>query len=378
MRELAVVINSTCPLECAHCCTNSGPNRKDRLRLSQFERVFGSLAVSGQFKSVVFTGGEPTLLGKDLCSAIAMCKKGGWTTRLVTSASWATTPKRAKDLLDQLSNAGLDEISFSWDDAHEDFVPIDRLKRAWIAAKSYTFSVVTIANTHGPKSKWTPVTIQAALGERIPILRGDAEGFKQFATSQHATRYGIVNQHLQRIGRGAKGVPREAVGRRDARDPMDLTCPSSIENPALSAKGHLVACGGMELDGNPFLDFGDVTARDAAIVYSEAHKNIVAQAIRYLGPGAVMTFVAHEEGEDVGGNDFISICEICQDLTSKPKWIALLRKHQHKLIPHIIAAAKRKNDHATVDALMSLPSATLPLVDAFRPIPKAEASPLFG
>jgi hypothetical protein len=65
-------------------------------------------------------------------------------TRLVTNAHWAATPKRARERLQVLIDAGLDEINYSTGDEHVRFVPLERVLHAAVAAVGADIPVVVM------------------------------------------------------------------------------------------------------------------------------------------------------------------------------------------------------------------------------------------
>lgn len=92
-------------------------------------------AAQCDYQVVVFTGGEPTLAGKDLFTAIARASSLGLSTRVVSNAHWAATDALASRMVNALLGAGLCEINFSTGDQHARFVSVDNIVRAARAAR---------------------------------------------------------------------------------------------------------------------------------------------------------------------------------------------------------------------------------------------------
>lgn len=76
---------------------------------------------------VVFTGGECTLLKKDLLEAIRYCSKKKKITRIVTNGHWGKLRESARTMLNSLTEAGLNEINLSTGKDHLKYVPLSNI-----------------------------------------------------------------------------------------------------------------------------------------------------------------------------------------------------------------------------------------------------------
>ncbi|MFE4822249.1 radical SAM protein [Streptomyces sp. NPDC056704] len=159
--SFAIHVTYTCPLSCAHCCFSSSPKNRDRLHFEHIRETIQE--IPRDTRLVAFTGGEPFLLGKQLDELVKLATSLGFTTRVVTSAYWAKSPRSALDRLLQISQAGLSEISISWDDFHEEFVPFSCIKSAYAAAKELGLTAA-INTVQAANSRWTAKRIAEELG----------------------------------------------------------------------------------------------------------------------------------------------------------------------------------------------------------------------
>ena len=135
-QSFAIHVTYTCPLACAHCCFSSSPRNKERLDPSLVLDSIHHLDPT-TIKLVAFTGGEPFLLGTDLVRYIREASSRRFTTRVVTSAYFGTTPERAEAKIREVVDAGLNELSISWDEFHEEFVRIEWVKNVVAQAKMH-------------------------------------------------------------------------------------------------------------------------------------------------------------------------------------------------------------------------------------------------
>src|SRR5512140_1959645 len=119
-----------CPIQCRYCGAECGPKQTDRLSLADMLGLIDTVHSFGRLELVVFTGGEPFLMRDDLLEAVEHSARKGLATRIVTNAFWATSPRRALELMTMFQGAGLTEINLSCDDYHQAFIPLERIKFA--------------------------------------------------------------------------------------------------------------------------------------------------------------------------------------------------------------------------------------------------------
>lgn len=256
--QLTVLTTSRCTARCGHCSVRSGPERRDRLSTEQITSVIADLHRSTPLRLIIFAGGEPTLLAEDLLDSIAFAEDLGIRTRLITNASWAGKDSQARMRLRSLREAGLRELNISADDYHLPYIPFERVKTAWNASKGLGFEAVLIANCSGTGSIVTPEFIMQSIGERLPLIFED-DGYVAPLPSPatDGTVYAISNARIQLLGRAHEEVRSSDVVYPVSDGVLEGGCPWALRSPALSPQGHLVACCGMEAEGNEVLDLGD-------------------------------------------------------------------------------------------------------------------------
>jgi hypothetical protein len=312
---------------------NSSSKRRERVdhslmlqTITNFKKLYG-------IKVVVFAGGEPTLLKGSLLSAISLCRQLNIVSRLVTNVSWATTEPKATAGFQALYEAGLNEVNISCDDYHDPFIPFERIKIAWKAARKFPFRAIIIANASHKGSKLTPEYIQSQIGEELP-MRFDEDGREGLGTTSDTrtgTLIGMSNASLQRLGRAQDNFHHDEVDTRYSDLVMNQPCPNAIKQPALTPEGSLVACCGFELTGNPVLDFGSLKANDLKQVINSANDNIIASIISRLGPGFLVKFANKISPGIIPDKEYVGICEACQDVVQNDEVLNLLFQHRGRL-----------------------------------------------
>lgn len=119
---LTILATYRCTAACRHCCFDSSPRLRRRLKLEEILGFINEGARSPALQLVAFSGGECFLLGADLERAITFATSLGLRTRCVTNGYWAKTPEAARARLRPLHRAGLREINVSTGDFHQQFV----------------------------------------------------------------------------------------------------------------------------------------------------------------------------------------------------------------------------------------------------------------
>jgi len=335
--QLTILSTSRCTARCAHCSMNSAPGRRERLRLEQITTAISELHHLNGLRVVIFAGGEPTLMGEDLLDAIAHAASLGIMTRIVTNAYWAVSPRRAREKLVELREAGLAELNLSADDYHLPYIPFERVETAWHASKGLGFQAVVIANSSGPKSVVNPRFIMDRLGEEL-TMRFDDDGFPQplGGPGPDGTVYAIFNPTVQRLGRSNLELGEDEFAYPADQESLDGACPWAVRSAALSPKNHLVACCGIEAEHNEVLDFGDATREPLGELVARADDDLVVNAIALRGPLFLKRFVERYAPEVEFRERYASICEICEHVVRRPEVLAVLRRHTAELAHEVM------------------------------------------
>ena len=287
----------------------SGPQRKERLSLDEIKYCIDYFHENSQTEIVVFTGGESTLLANDLFEAISYCAERGLATRLVTNAIWATNECATEQMIEELVDAGLTEINYSTDDFHCVWIPIDNIKRAWMASKGKGFETVLIANCSGPHSNEDAI-------KTLPPPAPDG------------TRYLISRSAISKIGNGARLRDRYFMPYKDL-DHKQLYggCPGLMDPPTLNADGTLGVCCGINTEYNRILTFGKFEDVVSNNFKTSEFNTLLLEAIRILGP-SYLFHLASESATAITDIEARTACEVCERLTGSEKLLTSLANKQ--------------------------------------------------
>lgn len=299
--SLALHVTYTCPLTCKHCCFKSSPSNKDRLDYDLLAETIEALDAS-RYRLVAFTGGEPMLLGNKLVDLVSLASHRGFKTRVVSSVHFAVRDNIAHARLSALKNAGLDELSISWDDYHEEFVSFENVRRAVRIGLGLGIGVA-ISATEDQTSRWNSARIRSQLG---PL----ADGLLT-----------VCDSPLNKTGRAETDLqekPRLATSHLGP-------CPYVLTGPTLSAKGKLLACCGVVPEVPSLVIDPDFAPSHLDGAMQKAQQSVLLNWLYVHGPFHLMKTIAAENGLtepdslEVAGN-----CEACQKVLTDPTYTRFL------------------------------------------------------
>jgi MoaA/NifB/PqqE/SkfB family radical SAM enzyme len=128
-----ILLTYRCNAACAHCYENSGPRKRAVMPvelLRDLLREFKKLGFSG--RELHFAGGEPFFDYKHLIACFEVAKQEGMLPlgKLETNGFWCKSDAVARERLGAIGAFGIDMLLISCDPFHQEFVPIDCVKRA--------------------------------------------------------------------------------------------------------------------------------------------------------------------------------------------------------------------------------------------------------
>lgn len=293
--SFAIHLTYTCPLTCKHCCFSSSPTVKDRLSPEQIFGLIDSLE-GKNIDLLAFTGGEPFLFGTKLVDFVKRGKSVAKAVRIVTSAYWANSDEATAKRLLPLVAAGLDELSISWDDYHEEFVDFENVRRAFSFAKSHGI-LAAISLVQSPVSHWSAERVRNNLGEIVEA--GDV----------------VVEAQLNYTGRAEKELAGSGVWEGQHLGP----CPYVMTGPTASAKGKLLACCGVIPETDDLVLSDDLAPDSVWKAIELGSQSALMSWIHLRGPYSIMEHISKKHNipipapDEIGGN-----CEACKLLFKTP------------------------------------------------------------
>ena len=315
---LSLMVTYQCNIECRHCGPSCGPRETDWMSLDEMRDLIIQAGELGA-RNVVFTGGEPTLLGDDLITLLKFIRTETpiGSTRLVTNGKWAVTAGLARKRLAAWRAAGLDEINISCGEFHQEHVPLGNVVNAYRAARELDYSTVLLAGEFlAPgRGSFPPERFQAAIGE--PLLP------PELASPYVSRTCGMSRGAALSYGRGARLLPEEDLHHRDAAEIPGL-CSDVLEAITLHPDGNTTACCGVMVRDESLLNIGNWRGQRLRPMLEAAQQDLILNWIRYLGLKDMQAWLKEKDPGLILPRTYVSICDLCAGLIRRQRSRELL------------------------------------------------------
>jgi len=188
------MITERCDISCAHCYFSCHPSSGADMTRQEAEDYINEAAAIPSMRWVSFTGGEPFLLLELLKALVPYVAERGMKSECVTNCSWATSPERIRDELEELAGLGLDALNISVDDFHQAHVPFERVRNCYEAARGLGLKTVIMCTT-SKSSRLRLEEISRLLGGGVYILgRRRPESFSAIGVESAFTPIGRATE----------------------------------------------------------------------------------------------------------------------------------------------------------------------------------------
>jgi len=308
--ELAIHLTYRCPLSCAHCCFSSDMSQHGHLdREIAIGAVEAAAAVEGM-ERINFVGGDPFLQTDLMADVLGRAKNLGLDGSATTSAYWATSERKALQVLAPLVQAGLSRLIISYDDMHARFLKIKHVVNAYRSARQLGIDVC-VAVVLQPGSKIDAGHVYDALG----VAPHDDPGLTIYETAISST------------GRAREGVEEdELFARRQAPQVYRGPCSSVLRDFSVTPEGQVLPCCGV-LPFRQEMVVGDLNREPLRAAIDRAYNDAAMKWIALEGPVALLCEITAESDTPFAEDDFDGVCHACDVLYSSPELLQRLRDY---------------------------------------------------
>lgn len=322
---LGIIVTYLCNIRCRHCCFGCGPLKEEAdaflasvgdprnggddgyaLSPEEVESYIEEAARWSPFREAVFSGGEPTLFPKTLQAGIRAATLQGMRTRIVTNATWAKSAGAGIRLLAALCEEGLQEITISFTDFHNEFVSFDTVFSACRISRVLGLRMA-ISITTNDDSRVTAATVRQELASR-----GEDPGPITF----------FENDAID-TGRGKNlALPSSAA----SRGLSEGGCHAAGTQPVITPDRKVFACCGPPHRELELLKMGDLKRDSLTEILDRMRCNPLIRALHDDGPRSLL---AQVDPNAVGGRQHI--CQYCKVLLTdhRESVLAYLEEHAH-------------------------------------------------
>jgi MoaA/NifB/PqqE/SkfB family radical SAM enzyme len=289
--HIAISLTNRCPLRCAHCVTDSGPDKDKHQDLlsHHLDHLIDSLpGMHGRIHCISLTGGESGLLPHVTARIVAAAHHEDIAVGIISSAFWAKTLTKAEEFLEKAGS--FDAMTISTDVYHLEFVPLSYIRNAFDAATRKGIPTYVRVTT-----QQTPTLVEANLMEEV---RRD---------------YGkwFHHQHLIPWGRAADLAIDWAIDPLVKNVPT-VPCPSS--GPHIMENGDVIPCCNAltALPANHPLKLGNIGSDSLTEIWKRAEQNALLTYLRLFGTFSLVEAL-QQNGFHITNSD-VAPCHVCASI----------------------------------------------------------------
>ena len=311
---LTLELTDRCNIRCRHCIASHEPGHGDSMDFTLIDEAV-SAASELNIPMVSASGGETFLVPNHLRYFLECTQDKQVLNHVVTNAFWAVDSNIAGNIMEDLYQHGLNGISVSYDQFHQEFITTATVRNAINAALDNNIEVdVKVVATKDKKT--------------LDILR-------------EVSTWGVpvsVNPMFF-VGRAKKLEKRQIYYTdplSETREIYGIEGCQSANKPFIQTNGNVImCCGGLPdadllsiYSGFPAI-LGNAKA-DSVRTCLERLDNKIIRLIERLGPIELMRYITKDTSGAVDPSitnvNFESMCEYCVYLLSKPQFHNILNE----------------------------------------------------
>lgn len=313
LRELVFSVTNRCTARCRDCPVVHEGRPPLSLSADDMIRIMGDILPFGFLRLVVFTGGEPFLIGDDLKIAVEYAAHHGILTRIVTNAYWATTKEKAIEILQDLKQAGLTELNISCDDFHQEFVPLENIRNANDAALAIGLPLL-FAYRKNPGGVIDRDYLSKYLGVEL----------KKFVHGEDNPNNNVILDGVN--------IPIKSGRAQDCSGCADNSwmgpCESVLTRVVIAPDKRVQICCGIASSSIEELYIGTLYEDGNLIeILQNGNADLITNWLALEGPSSIQDFVRSKDREIDLPDTYVNRCHACNELFSRQDVREILARH---------------------------------------------------
>lgn len=301
-RSLVISLSNRCTAACDGCAFGCHPWVELEMpvedALSTIDKVKQELP---SIALVVVTGGEPLLQKESLLKVIRHARSQGFSTRVVSNAYWATTCQATESTIEELMEAGLDEINFSTGDEHAKFVPLDNVLLATEVALNKGMVVALMVEVR-KNARITPELVKSRLSKSAAYMKNKSKLYISPSPWMSVENVDILP--------GAELAPSEILLNNNSMN-RHSGCQSVLSDVLVQPTGDTYSCCGLTVLKIPEMLIGNIKNIDLGESMSEEIRDLLKLWIAIDGPEYIMAWAASKDNSITWENRYAHACEVC-------------------------------------------------------------------
>lgn len=322
--SLTILTTFQCTAACKNCCFSCNQKVSKKLNIKEIKRIIDkSFSDFPSIKMIIFTGGEPFLLKEDLMQAVKYVSSLKRMARIVTNCFWASSYKKAYEILLRLKEYGLTEINYSTGDEHQEWVPYDNIVNAIKASVDLNF--ITAVNI---ESHYSKLFTQSQMENDLRLLGYIGNPLLKISNGLWMP----ITEESKKIYanyRKKETIPSLSIGK---------PCETIYLNLSINPDTQCYSCCGFNCRNIKFLQIGSILEDDFKSKYLSQYDDFMKIWLFLEGPEEIAKFINKHQSEFPINKDNIHPCELCENILLNH--LDIIKKHYREIFPRIILKYK--------------------------------------
>ena len=293
---LSIITTNQCTASCRHCCFGCSPKNSETMPIDRLIGYLDQAKELGSIKVVVFTGGEPFLLGRNLDIAIKHANDQGFLTRFVSNGYWATTRDTAEKRVADLVRNGLTEANFSTGHFHSQHINPQFVRNGAMACAEAGLTTLIVVET----------------------FREDKFDFERFLQEDKKFYEYVETQKIIVNSSAWMAFQDDEIPTYSDKFLEKICnsfpCNSILESIGITPDEKLVACCGLTMPDIPELTIGDLRRGTLAELLNKHPNDVIKFWLRFSGPLAVLNCAKGIDPSIKIPENIAHMCEYCRFL----------------------------------------------------------------
>lgn len=297
LNRLEFSVTDLCSSNCKHCSVKN--NKGQKAHIDKFSAVDVVKKVSEKYKleSIMTFGGEPLLFPESVFAIHKTAFDAGIPSRqIITNGYWTNDLLKIEEIAFNLSESGVNKILISVDAFHQEYIPIEAVKKAARALQKHD----------SIELKWSPCWVVSEkdnnpYNEMTNLILKELEEFKiEIGRGNIISPEGAALENLKEYLPAKQNLLKARCTDMPYTDPLD-----AIKSISIEPNGDVAVCRGFTI--------GNVFTEDIAAILDNynPYENPYMKIILENGMAGLLE-VARNKGIEVETQDFYSVCDLCK------------------------------------------------------------------
>lgn len=312
---LTFITTYMCTSQCNDCCFDCSPKKQKKMTIEEIKiNIQKSIESFPSITTVVFTGGECTLLGNDLFLAIKYCTELGLTSRIVTNGHWAKSKSQIAHYVKSFEDAGLKEINFSTGTEHQKFVPVE--------------NIINAVNLCSEIDSISSIVVNVESHKNLSFSINDFKSAIYSKGNDEILKNKLIVLSSPWMSFKERSELISSSNKKNTISTLSKGCKNIFNGIYINPNNQMLSCCGLACEYIPFLKIGSINKHDIKYLYNKQYNDFLKIWLFTEGPRKIIEHI----DENFASDDNIHDCDYClRLLTTRPYLEKLLQIDSNKI-----------------------------------------------